>query len=441
MSLCELSAAEAARQIRDGLISSEELVQACLDRIAAVDDGVQAWTYLDPAFALEQARAHDLHRQNGLPLGPLHGVPIGIKDIIDTADMPTENGTAIHAGRAPDDDAALVAMLRQAGAIIMGKTVTTELAYFAPGKTRNPHNPDHTPGGSSSGSAAAVAAHMVPAAFGSQTNGSVIRPASYCGVYGYKPTHGLISRTGVLKLSHILDTMGIFARSSEDLALIAEQVMTFDAADPDMRPTAKPALVETALSDPPVEPDLAFVKTAAWKDIDEDGAAAFIELAAALGERCHEDTLPIEYDDGWALHQTVMSVDMAHNLQGLYDNGKDQFSPQMIEMIGTGRQASAVDYRNAMDKRDWLRSEISAFFDRYDAIITPSTSGEAPAGLDATGSPAFCTLWTYLGLPAVSIPLLAGNNDLPIGVQVVGPKGDDARLLRTVRWIVATLAE
>jgi Asp-tRNA(Asn)/Glu-tRNA(Gln) amidotransferase A subunit family amidase len=441
MTLCQLSATEAARQIRDGLISSEELTQDCLNRIEAVDGDIQAWTHLDPDYALEQARARDEQRLTGQPLGPLHGVPVGIKDIFDTSDMPTENGTPLHAGRQPDDDAMIIAMLRQAGAVIMGKTVSTELAYFAPGKTRNPHDPERTPGGSSSGSAAAVAAHMVPVALGSQTNGSVIRPASYCGTYGYKPTHGLISRTGVLKLSRALDTMGIFARSIEDLALSAEIIMAFDAKDPDMRPRAVPPLLKTALSEPPVEPDLAFIKTAAWKDINEDSSEAFVELAGALSERCYEDTLPEEYDQAWHYQQTLMSVDMAHNLRGLYATGKDKLSPTMVEMIETGQQASAVDYCMAMEMREHLNTEISGLFDRYDAIITPATSGEAPLGLDATGSPAFCTLWTYLGVPSITIPLLSGANDMPIGVQLIGPRGDDARLMRTARWLVDYLSE
>ena len=441
MTLFQFSAVEAARQIRDGHITSEDLVHDCLERIKAVDDDIQAWTHLDPEFALDQARSRDLQRQAGAPMGALHGVPIGIKDIIDTEDMPTENGTPLDAGRKPDADAALVSMLRQAGAVIMGKTVTTELAFFSPGKTRNPHNPAHTPGGSSSGSAAAVASYMVPGAIGSQTNGSVIRPAAYCGVYGYKPTHGSISRTGVLELSQILDTMGVFARTIEDLALIAMQVMTYDNRDKDMHPTAVPPLLHTALSEPPVEPDLAFIKTAAWKDINGDGAEAFDELAEALGARCQEEILPKEYDEGWRWQQTIMSVDMAHSLRRLYDGGKDKLSATMVEILEKGQTENALDYRTAVHMRDHLASELDGLFDRYDAIITPATTGEAPAGLDATGSPAFCTLWTYLGLPAVTIPLLEGENSLPIGVQLVGKRGDDARLLRTANWLVRHLSE
>src|SRR4029453_6643004 len=208
-----VSASEAARLIRDGVISSEQLLEACLARVREIDGQVQAWAFLDPDHALAQARAADAWRNEGRATGPLHGVPVGIKDIFDTADMPTENGSVIYAGRTPSRDATAVSMLRAAGAVIMGKTVTTEFAYFSPGKTRNPHSQEHTPGGSSSGSAAAVAASMVPLALGSQTNGSTIRPAAYCGVIGFKPTHGLISRHRVFALSRPLDHVGLLARS------------------------------------------------------------------------------------------------------------------------------------------------------------------------------------------------------------------------------------
>src|SRR6266581_1979245 len=219
-----VAAVEAARMIQEGVVTSVQLVAACLARVREVDAAVQAWAFLDPEHALAQARAADERKRSGEPIGPLHGVPVGLKDIIDTADMPTENGTVLHKGRAPRSDAAVVASLRAAGAVILGKTVTTECAYFSPGKTRNPHHPEHTPGGSSSGSAAAVSAAMVPLALGSQTNGSTIRPAAFCGVYGFKPTHGLIPRTGVLQLSRTLDHLGLFARTIDDIALLAEEV-------------------------------------------------------------------------------------------------------------------------------------------------------------------------------------------------------------------------
>ena len=283
MNLCEMSAAEAAAAIRAGECTSEELVRACLERTEAIEETVGAWHYLDPELALKQARDADLKRRSGAPVGPLHGVPVGIKDIFDTEDMPTEDGTVLHRGRTPAFDATAVARLREAGAVIMGKTVTTELAVYAPGKTSNPHDPARTPGGSSSGSAAAVASNMVPLAVGTQTNGSVIRPASYCGVYGYKPSHGLISRYRVLQQSRALDHVGVFGRSVEDVALIAQQLMGYDERDRDMRPRARPDLVGIAAEEPPIPPHFAFVKTPVWDQADEDVKGGFSELVEFLG--------------------------------------------------------------------------------------------------------------------------------------------------------------
>src|SRR3954469_13979156 len=263
--LWRLGATEAARRMAEGLLTSEELVQACLERIRATEPTVQGWTVLDEAHALAQAKAADERRRSGVPAGVLNGLPIGLKDIIDTGDMPTENGCALHAGRTPSRDAAVVSMLRAAGAVILGKTVTTECAYFSPGKTRNPHNPEHTPGGSSSGSAAAVAAQMVPLALGSQTNGSVIRPAAFCGVYGFKPTHGLIPRSGVLQLSRTLDHVGLFSRSLDDLALLAEELVGYDEGDADTRPRARMPFSEVLEEEPPLPPTLGFLKTPHWE--------------------------------------------------------------------------------------------------------------------------------------------------------------------------------
>lgn len=433
-----LGAAAAAVALAEGRISSEELVQACLARIGADEARVQAWAFLDPEHALRQARAADLRRREGKPLGPLHGLPVGVKDIIDTADMPTEDGTVLHAGRAPSADAAVVSMLRAAGAIVMGKTVTTELATYSPGKTRNPHNPAHTPGGSSSGSAAAVAAHMVPLALGTQTNGSVIRPAAYCGVIGYKPSFGLISRHGVLKQSRPLDQIGVMARSVEDAALLAEQLIGFDAADPDTRQTARPRLRRTALQEPPVPPTLAFVKTPMWKLADAQCKEAFTELVARLGERVEAFKLPDGFKDAWKWHQTIMEADLARNFDADFQAGRDKLSETLRAQIERGRKVRAVDYNRALDQVPALNSTLEHMLKlHYDAILTPAAAGTAPPGLESTGSPAFCTLWTLCGLPAITLPLLQGADGLPLGVQLVGRRGDDARLLRSARWLMA----
>lgn len=429
-----LSAADAARLIREGRIGSEELVAACLDRIREVDGDVQAWAYLDPEHALAQARAADAWRLEGHPLGELHGVPVGVKDIIDTADMPTECGSVLHAGRQPSRDATVVARLRAAGAVIMGKTVTTEFATYAPGKTKNPHHPNHTPGGSSSGSAAAVASGMVPLALGSQTNGSVIRPAAYCGVYGFKPTHGAISRTGVFQLSRALDHVGVFARGIDDLALGLEQLVGHDDADPDTRPRARVPFRGIAAEAPPLPPVFAFVKTARWDRATADTRAAFGELAAQLGGRMEEVELIAAGEEAFEWHRFLMEAEMAMNLAREWEHGRDRLSPSLQAQLDRGRAHTALEYQRILRAVPTVVESLADLFaQRYDAIVTPSAPGTAPAGLDATGDPSFCTLWTLYGMPAITLPLMQGDNGLPLGVQLVGPREGDARLLRTAR--------
>ena len=430
-----LGAAETLLALRDGRIGSEELVNAYLARIRADEPRVQAWAFLDEERARQQARNVDRVRKEGHAMGPLHGLPVGVKDIIDTADMPTEDGTVLHAGRRPSYDATIVQRLRSAGAIILGKTVTTELATYSPGKTRNPVDPEHTPGGSSSGSAAAVAAHMVPVAIGTQTNGSVIRPAAYCGVYGYKPSFGLIPREGVLKQSRPLDQVGVMARCVEDLAVIAEPLMGYDDGDPDTRPIARPNLRDVALQEPPFPPIFAFTKTPNWGDAEEQMRLAFDEVAEALASQAVAFSVPAVMRDAWKWHATVMEADIARNYQHEYDEGRERLSESLRAQIERGRRVTAVDYNVAVDRRDAVAASFDEVFDRCDAILTLATAGPAPRGLESTGSPAFCTLWTFAGMPAVTLPLLRADNGLPMGLQLVGRRGDDARLLRTARWL------
>ncbi len=436
MELALMGAARAAAEIRDGRITSEELVAACLKRIDSLEEQVQAWTYLDAELALAQARSADQALQAGAALGPLHGVPVGVKDILDTADMPTEDGTVLHGGRQPQMDCTVVAKLREAGAVILGKTVTTELAVYSPGKTRNPHDPARTPGGSSSGSAAAVASGMVPVAVGTQTNGSVIRPASFCGVYGYKPTFGLVSRHHVLQQSRPLDQIGVFARSVEDAALIGEAIMGFDAHDPDTRPRAKAPLFRVQAEEPPVPPRLAFVRTPVWDRADNATQDAFAELVEALGDNAHETELPAMFNGAHEQHRIIMEADLARSFEREHLEGREKLSPVLLEMLDRGREIKALDYNNAVTGVASLYGGFDKLFAWHDVIITPATIGEAPLGLEATGSPIFCTIWTLCGMPAITLPLLQGEHGMPLGVQLVGPRGDDARLLRTARWLV-----
>jgi Asp-tRNA(Asn)/Glu-tRNA(Gln) amidotransferase A subunit family amidase len=360
---------------------------------------------------------------------------VGIKDIIDTTDMPTEDGTPLHAGRTPVADAGVVAALRAAGAVILGKTVTTELATYSPGKTRNPHDPGRTPGGSSSGSAAAVSAGMVPLALGTQTNGSVIRPAAFCGVYGFKPTHGWVPRDGILKLSPALDTVGVFARSLEDVALALESLVGHDERDPATRPRARVPFAATLAQEPPLPPRLALVRTHLWDAADAGLHEAFAELQELLGPVCEVYELPASARAAWDWHRTIMESEMAAHLDAEWQRGREQLSPPLQAQLTRGRAATALDYQQALARIPQLNAAFAELFDRYDAILTPSAPGTA-GPLASTGDPSFCTLWSLAGMPACNLPLLSGADGLPLGVQLVGPRDGDARLLRTARWLV-----
>ena len=433
-----LTATQAAADIARGAMSAEEYTAACLDRIEAVESDVQAFAHLDPEHALAQARALDGHKASGGRIGPLHGIPVGIKDIFDTADFPTECGSPVLAGRRPETDAAAVARLREAGAVIIGKTVTTEFAYFHPGKTRNPRDVTRTPGGSSSGSAAAVAAGMVPLAIGSQTNGSMIRPAAFCGVFGVKPSHGLISRAGALTLSRTLDHVGAFARSIEDLALILDCLVGQDPADPDTRPYAAPAFRASAAEPPPLPPSFALVRTPMWDRADADARNALEDLARELNAR--EIDLPDDFRSAWPALRAIMAAEMAHNLGALVDQG-GEVSAQFRDLIAEGRKVTASEYLAAVrDARHHAEGMMGIFEQFADAIITLPARGVAPQGIGATGDPVFCTLWTLIGYPALNLPLLENAEGLPIGVQLVGAPGRDERLLRTARAMIGMLA-
>ena len=365
-----LTATQAAAEIARGAISAEDYTRACLDRIAAVESEVQAFAHLDPEHALAQARALDRHKADGGRIGPLHGIPVGIKDIFDTADYPTECGSPVLAGRRPEADAAAVRKLREAGAVIIGKTVTTEFAYFHPGKTRNPRDVTRTPGGSSSGSAAAVAAGMVPLAIGSQTNGSMIRPAAFCGVFGIKPSHGLISRAGALTLSRKLDHVGAFARSIEDLALILDVLAGQDPADPDTRPYAAPSFRAAAAEPPPVPPSFALVRTPMWDKADAEARSALEDLAKEVGAR--EVDLPANYRAAWDALRAIMAADMAFNLGAIVDKG-GEISKRFRELIEEGRKVTATQYLAAVrDARRYADGMMGIFEQLSDAIITLS---------------------------------------------------------------------
>jgi Asp-tRNA(Asn)/Glu-tRNA(Gln) amidotransferase A subunit family amidase len=436
--LHSLTASDAAARIASGDITSEALVGACLDRIAALEPQVQAWASLDRERALAQAKAADETRKAGKGVGPLHGVPVGIKDIIDTADMPTEHGSAFFAGRQPEADASCIAALRAAGAVILGKTVTTELATHVPSKTHNPRNLEHTPGGSSSGSAAAVACDMVPLALGTQTQGSVIRPGSFCGVYGFKPTFGTIPRTGVLAQALSLDTIGVYGRSIEDVALIADVLSVYDDRDPASLPGSRGRMHATAMQDWSLPPLFAFVKTHAWKDADPSTHEAFGELVEQLGDQAREIDMDATCARASGASAIIQDVELAANFGPILDRAPDKVTKSLADRIERGRRVRGTDYVAALEARKIFRDTLEDIFLDYGTILTPPARGVAPKGLGTTGDPVFCGLWTYLGVPAVTIPLLEVDG-LPLGVQLVGAPRDDARLLRTARGLVRQL--
>ena len=435
MPVSNLTAVNIVQSLKKGEFTCEELVTNYIEHINKFEKNVEAWEFFDETLILKQAKKLDQDHQLGKVHGDLHGVPVGIKDIFDTGDMPTTDGTEAHKENLSWNDCTVVSKLKQAGAIIMGKTVTAELAYYSPGKTKNPHDPTRTPGGSSSGSAAAVASHMVPLAVGSQTNGSIIRPASFCGVVGYKPTKGLISRHLVLQVSRALDQIGVFSNTIEDAALISEQLFGYDKQDPDTSLNPKPKLLVASKQKPPMEPLFAYIKLPFMNELDDNTKEVFEELKDKLKGRVDEIELPEGFNGIPSWHKIIMESDMARSFSIEYTKSKDKLSDTIIETIERGQKYTAVEYNDALSKIDVANSYFNQFFYDYDAILTPSAVGEAPKGLTSTGNPIFSTIWTYCGMPCISLPLLSGRNGLPIGVQLVSSLFDDERLFRNASWL------
>jgi len=439
MSLFKLSAVDIVKFLKEGKYSCEEVIKSFIDQIDKNEKKVEAWEFFDQEIVLKQAKKLDEDHQRGKVHGDLHGVPVGIKDIFDTEDMPTIDGTEIHKKDLIWNDCTVVSKLKQAGAIIMGKTVTAELAYYSPGKTKNPHDATRTPGGSSSGSAAAVACNMVPLAVGSQTNGSVIRPASFCGVVGYKPSKGYISRHLVLQVSRTLDQVGIFSNSIEDAALIGEQLFGHDKQDPGTTLNPKPKLLNASKQKPPAEPALAYIKLPFMSELEEDAKEGFEEIKDELKGKVDEMELPEGFANIPKWHQIIMESDMAQSFSKEYKNSKNKLSDKIIEAIERGMKYTSVEYKDALLKIEVANTYFNQFFHDYDAILTPSANGEAPKGLESTGNPIFSTIWTYCGMPSISLPLLQGKNDLPIGVQLVSSLYDDERLFRNATWLTGKI--
>ncbi|RTL63778.1 MAG: amidase [Hyphomicrobiales bacterium] len=427
--LMDLSATQARERMVRGELKVETYVAACLDAFGTREPEIEAWVTLAPEQALRQARALDAARAAGKAPGALFGLPVGIKDIIDTTDMPTQNGSALFEGHQPERDAAAVAQIRAADGIIIGKTVTTELANTFPNKSRNPHNPAHTPGGSSSGSAAAVGARTIPLALGTQTGGSVIRPGSFCGVYALKPTLGLISRRGATLQSHTLDTIGVYGHSVEDLALATDALSAHDPEDPVSYERAAPRLLERLREGPSRLPRLAFFKSPAWVDADPAAQEAITTFAKGLGALVEEIDIPAMADVRQH-HANVMGAENVAYYGPFLAQKPDLMSDNITARLNEAKKITAVDYARSIGAREPMYAEVAAVLRRFDAILTLSATGPAPKGLETTGNPVFNAMWTYLGVPCVSLPLLTVAG-LPLGVQLIGARREEVRLLRT----------
>ncbi|HZQ72310.1 MAG TPA: amidase [Burkholderiales bacterium] len=417
----ELSAAEAARALEAGETTSEKLVAACLERIGERDEAVRAWAFTDRAHALAQARALDAVPRRSR----LHGVPVGIKDVIDTADFPTERNSPIYRGRRPRADAACVALLRRAGCVILGKTVTTEFAANHPSQTRNPHDAAHTPGGSSSGSAAAVADFMVPAALGTQTGGSVIRPAAYCGVFACKPSFGSVNRAGLKFVAESLDTIGVFARSAEDLGLSLEIL------------SGKKWTEEAAQ-----KPRIGLCRTPRWQDADAATQANLERAAARLskaGAEVRDFELPAGSVELFDRHRVIMGFEMARALAWEYDNFPGEISKSLKPRLDEGWRFTRVEYDALREQARRCRRALAEQMKGVDFLLTPSAPGEAPASLASTGDPVFNRAWTLFGVPCVTIPYGKGPKGLPLAIQLVGAFDADMSLIAWARRVSETL--
>jgi Asp-tRNA(Asn)/Glu-tRNA(Gln) amidotransferase A subunit family amidase len=419
-----LTVREAARQIADRRLTAEALVAAYLDRIGAREAVVGAWRHLDRERALATARRRD----GEAPRGPLHGIPIAVKDLIDTVDMPTAYGSPIYRDHRPAADASCVAVARAAGAVVLGKTVTTEFAAFTPGKTANPRNPAHTPGGSSSGSAAAVADSMAPLAFGTQTAGSVIRPAAYCGCVGYKPSFGLINRAGVKPLADSLDTIGVFARSVEDAAFFAGVL------------SERPGLRHLAV--PSAAPRFGLYRTPMWDEAEPATAAAIDAARAALehaGAAVAELAIAPEHHGLAEAQNTIMEFEMVQALAYERIEHSAELSPRLAQMLDAGLTIGAAEYDRALARTAEARGALDAFLGPCDAVLVPAAPGVAPQGLGNTGNPIFNRMWTLLGVPCVTLRARWAANGLPTGVQLIGRIRDDPRLMACAAFLERAL--
>ena len=432
MSLIKLNATDAIELMRKGELSSEKYVSAFLEHIEKREPLIGAWSFLDPELAIQQAKEADKRWKNK-NAGKLNGLPIGIKDIIDTKDMPTENGSKICKNRKPSEDAYLVNLLKEAGAVIMGKCVTTEFALSGPGKTKNPNDLECTPGGSSSGSAAAVCDNMVPLSIGSQTGGSVLRPASFNGIIGLKPTFGTISRYGMSPISQRLDHPGIYANTINDIDLVASVLFSYDQNDLDMIKNFKYKNDEQTSS----SPKFAFIKGPVWGYGEQDMQDEITNFVKNSSLNIVDFELDSIFENAAKSHEIIMNGSIARSLSKYYKNEKNKLHPFTISRIEAGMPVSAKDYIDAIENAKLMELSLKKVFKEFDAIITPSAPGQAPRDLMNTGNAIFNGYWTMMGVPAINLPLLRGKDNLPIGIQIITSWKEDSKLLKISEHILS----
>lgn len=432
-----------AEQFADGSITSTKLTQGFLDRIDETDQYLRAWQTVNPENALSQARASDERNSQNKNIGPLDGIPVGVKDIIDTADIPTERGSAIYKDRLPTANAAVIEKLREAGAIILGKTVTTEFAWFEQSVTRNAVKGSYSPGGSSSGSAVAVAAGHVTLALGTQTGGSVIRPASYNGVFGYKPSRGLLSRRGVFQTSQTLDHVGVFGNHVSDLCILVDALSGYDVHDPATTQSPKPKLHATYLTEAPAAPSLAWIDMP-YSDryshsLNEGINVLCNDIASKTSAKLDRIPAPEFLSVLPACHKTIYDVEILKCLDTEWSQHRSLLSDSAIKGLQHATTRTQDEYQEALGIQKDAQKWFETFFHHYDGILNPSAPDIAPLYGDGTGDSICCVVWTLCGLPCISMPLLTGNDDMPLGIQLIGTHGKDDHMMRTAQWLLTAL--
>jgi len=433
-----ISTLDLIRSLQTGEQKAQDVCELVLQGIQQTDSNLRAFTSVVPKLVLEAAQTLDTLRLSGRPLGPLHGMPVVLSDLIDTQQQLTANGTKLDAARQVTNDAAVVERLKANGAILLGKTTISELGVVTPPETVHPMSVEHRPGNSASGAAATIAAGLAPMGVSLESCGSVLRPAAYCGIYGMQPSHGSISRLGILPLVPTLDVVGLLGRSLADLALLGDVLYGYDAQDSSTRLGVAPRLLETCLSRVPVKPTLAFVDLP-YAQPDDETQAALAELEDVLGDQAFRMELPPLFEEGQVAHDLIVKAELSRTLRHYWNRGKDGLSEALQQLLAEGAEIRAKEYLEALDWIKVLRSGLEEILQRCDAFVVPATLGTAPRLDDPEESTRFQDLWNLCGMPVLSVPLFQSTSGMPLGVQLVGPPAGEARLLRTARWLEATV--